>query len=64
MTCRVAITGLGTVNALSSDTTEFWRAVCAGRNGVSLIEQIDTNPFKVKFGGEVDRKSTRLNSSH
>jgi len=53
MTRRVVISGLGTVNALSSDVKEFWRAACAGRNGVSLIEQIDTSPFKVKFGGEV-----------
>jgi 3-oxoacyl-[acyl-carrier-protein] synthase II len=53
MTRRVVITGLGTVNALSSDVKEFWRAACAGRNGISLIEQIDTSPFKVKFGGEV-----------
>jgi 3-oxoacyl-[acyl-carrier-protein] synthase II len=53
MTRRVAITGLGTVNCLASDVKEFWRALCAGRNGVSLIEQIDTTAFKVKFGGEV-----------
>jgi 3-oxoacyl-[acyl-carrier-protein] synthase II len=25
----------------------------AGRSGISLIEQLDTTPFKVKFGGEV-----------
>jgi 3-oxoacyl-[acyl-carrier-protein] synthase II len=53
MTRRVVITGLGTVNALSTDVKEFWRAVCAGRNGVGMIEQIDTCAFKVKFGGEV-----------
>jgi 3-oxoacyl-[acyl-carrier-protein] synthase II len=53
MTRRVAITGLGTVNPLASDLKEFWRALCAGRNGISRIEQIDTTAFKVKFGGEV-----------
>ena len=53
MTRRVVITGLGTVNPLASDVKEFWRALCAGRSGISLIEQIDTSAFKVKFAGEV-----------
>jgi 3-oxoacyl-[acyl-carrier-protein] synthase II len=53
MTRRVVITGLGTVNPLASDVKDFWRALCAGRSGISLIEQIDTASFKVKFGGEV-----------
>jgi 3-oxoacyl-[acyl-carrier-protein] synthase II len=53
MSRRVVITGLGTVNPLSCDVKEFWRALCAGRNGISRIEQLDTSPFKVKFGGEV-----------
>ena len=53
MTRRVVITGLGTVNPLASDVKEFWRALCAGRSGISAIEQIDTSAFKVKFAGEV-----------
>jgi len=53
MTRRVAITGLGTVNSLASDVKEFWRALCAGRSGISRIEQLDTSAFKVHFGGEV-----------
>jgi 3-oxoacyl-[acyl-carrier-protein] synthase II len=53
MTRRVAITGLGTVNSLASNVKEFWHALCAGRSGISRIEQIDTSAFKVKFGGEV-----------
>src|SRR5438874_11522734 len=53
MTRRVVITGLGTVNSLSSDVKAFWHALCAGRSGISLLEQLDTTAFKVKFGGEV-----------
>ncbi len=53
MTRRVVITGLGTVNSLSSDVKEFWQALCAGRSGISKIEQLDTTAFKVHFGGEV-----------
>jgi 3-oxoacyl-[acyl-carrier-protein] synthase II len=50
---RVVITGMGTVNALASPVGEYWRALCAGRSGVGLIEQFDTSAFKVHFGGEV-----------
>jgi 3-oxoacyl-[acyl-carrier-protein] synthase II len=53
MTRRVVITGVGSVNPLSSDVKEFWRALCAGRNGIGFVEQIDTTAFKVKIGGEV-----------
>src|SRR2546427_7038380 len=53
MTRRVVITGLGTVNSLCSDVKGFWQALLAGRSGISLIEQLDTSAFKVKFGGEV-----------
>jgi len=53
MTRRVVITGMGTVNSLSSEVPAFWHALCAGRSGIGLIEQFDTSAFKVKFGGEV-----------
>jgi 3-oxoacyl-[acyl-carrier-protein] synthase II len=50
---RVVITGMGTVNSLASDLKQFWHGLCAGKSGVSMIEQFDTSAFKVKFGGEV-----------
>jgi 3-oxoacyl-[acyl-carrier-protein] synthase II len=50
---RVVITGLGTVNPLSSDVSRYWEALRAGRSGVGLIEQFDTVAHRVKFGGEV-----------
>ncbi|HZU36451.1 MAG TPA: beta-ketoacyl-ACP synthase II [Gemmataceae bacterium] len=53
MSRRVVITGLGTVNSLSSDVKAFWQALCAGRSGIGPIEQFDTSAFKVRFGGEV-----------
>ena len=53
MTRRVVITGLGTVNSLSSDISQFWNLLCSGKNGIGLIEQFDTSAFKVHFGGEV-----------
>ena len=53
MTRRVVITGVGTVNPLASDVCEFWKGLCAGKNAIGSIEQMDTSPFKVQFGGEV-----------
>src|SRR5262249_50743690 len=53
MTRRVVITGMGTINSLSSDLKGFWEGLLAGRSGVGLIEQFNTTAFKVKIGGEV-----------
>jgi 3-oxoacyl-[acyl-carrier-protein] synthase II len=53
MTRRAVITGMGTVNPLSSNLSTYWQGLLAGRSGVSLIEQMDTTAFKVHFGGEV-----------
>jgi 3-oxoacyl-[acyl-carrier-protein] synthase II len=50
---RVVITGLGTINSLSSDTDEFWSRLCAGGSGISYIESFDTSEFSVKIAGEV-----------
>ncbi|HMF15955.1 MAG TPA: beta-ketoacyl synthase N-terminal-like domain-containing protein, partial [Gemmataceae bacterium] len=53
MTRRVVITGMGTVNPLSSDLKGYWQGLCAGKSGIVPIEQFDTSAFKVRFGGEV-----------
>jgi 3-oxoacyl-[acyl-carrier-protein] synthase II len=50
---RVVITGIGTINALSSDLESFWTKVCEGQSGIGLIRSFDTTEYKVKFGGEV-----------
>jgi 3-oxoacyl-[acyl-carrier-protein] synthase II len=53
MTRRVVITGLGTVNPLSSDVQEYWEGLLGGKSGVGLIELFDTSRHEVKFAGEV-----------
>lgn len=50
---RVVITGLGTVNPLSSDIPGFWNRLCEGKSGVRDISRFDASPYKVRFGGEV-----------
>lgn len=50
---RVVVTGLGTVNPLGLNVSEYWQGLQAGRSGIATIAQIDTSRFKVKFAGEV-----------
>ncbi len=53
MTRRVVISGMGTVNPLSTDVASLWRALLAGHSGIAPILQMDTTAFRVHFGGEV-----------
>ncbi|MFO0927951.1 MAG: beta-ketoacyl synthase N-terminal-like domain-containing protein [Gemmataceae bacterium] len=53
MTRRVVITGMGTINPLSSNLQEYWEGLCAGRSGVGYIEQIDISHHKIKIAGEI-----------
>ncbi len=53
MTRRAVITGMGTINPLSTDLRAYWQGLCQGQSGVGYIELLDTTAFKVKIGGEV-----------
>jgi 3-oxoacyl-[acyl-carrier-protein] synthase II len=50
---RVAITGLGTVNALGMSVPETFPRILAGESGVGLIENFDTTDLAAKIGGMV-----------
>jgi 3-oxoacyl-[acyl-carrier-protein] synthase II len=50
---RVAITGLGTVNALGMSVSETFPRILAGESGVGLIENFDTTDLAAKIGGMV-----------
>jgi 3-oxoacyl-[acyl-carrier-protein] synthase II len=50
---RVAITGLGTVNALGADVATSWPALLAGENGVGPITQFDAADYPVRIGASV-----------
>jgi 3-oxoacyl-[acyl-carrier-protein] synthase II len=53
MTRRVVITGMGTVNPLASAVPAYWKGLLHGQSGIGPITIIDTEGFKVRFGGEV-----------
>lgn len=50
---RVVVTGLGAVTPIGIGLSQFWDGVVAAKNGVKLIQQVDTTRHIVKFGGEV-----------
>ena len=50
---RVVITGMGTVNPLGQSVSEFWDNINANKNGISYIDQFDTEGFPVKVVGAV-----------
>jgi 3-oxoacyl-[acyl-carrier-protein] synthase II len=53
MTRRVVVTGLGCVTSLACQVEELWKRLLAGESGIHPLRIIDTERFKVKFGGDV-----------
>ena len=51
---RVAITGIGAVTPLGHDAESTWRALTAGRSGVTAISSFDASTFPVRIAGMVD----------
>ena len=65
---RVVVTGMGTVNPLGTNITQFWDNIKEGVSGVGPITKFDTTDYPAKIAGEVrdfdpsdllDRKETR-----
>ncbi len=50
---RVVLTGMGTVNPLGRNVSEFWSALIAGKSGIGRIRRFDATPFASQIGGEV-----------
>lgn len=50
---RVVITGMGTVNPLANNLTDYWAGLQAGRSGIAPLTHFDVTDFPVRFGGEV-----------
>jgi 3-oxoacyl-[acyl-carrier-protein] synthase II len=56
---RVAITGLGTINALGNDVETSWARMLRGENGVGPIQRFDTKDHTVHFAASVDLDLTQ-----
>src|SRR6185295_2509916 len=50
---RVVVTGLGSVTSLSCQVEDLWKRLLAGESGIHPLRILDTERFKVKFGGDV-----------
>ena len=50
---RVAVTGLGMITPLGTDTAAQWGRICEAQSGISLIARWDASKFAVRFAGEI-----------
>ncbi|MCX6347692.1 MAG: beta-ketoacyl synthase N-terminal-like domain-containing protein, partial [Actinobacteria bacterium] len=50
---RVVITGIGTVNSLGLNTTDFWNNMLEGKSGISLVEGFDTHKINSRIAGQI-----------
>lgn len=53
MSRRVAITGLGTVNALGHDASSTWSRLLEGQSGVDVITHFDASQMTTRIAAEV-----------
>jgi 3-oxoacyl-[acyl-carrier-protein] synthase II len=49
---RVVVTGVGVASPIGLGAEEFWRALCAGENGIGRIRQFDPSGFACQIAGE------------
>jgi 3-oxoacyl-[acyl-carrier-protein] synthase II len=57
---RIAITGMGTKNAIGADVPEFAAGLKQGRCGIAEIDLFDTSAFRTHKGGQVKNFNPRL----
>ncbi len=52
---RVVVSGLGVASAIGVGEEDFRANLLAGRGGIDHLKALDTGPYKVGIGAEVDR---------
>ena len=50
---RVVVTGLGTINPIGNNVTEYWDALLKGVSGAAPITHFDASQFKTQFACEL-----------
>lgn len=50
---RVVVTGMGCISPLGNTVKDTWDGILAGKSGVNLIENFDTEKFTTKFAAQV-----------
>jgi len=50
---RVVVTGLGVISPVGNNVDDFWKAIVAGKSGITLITRFDTGDSKTRIAGEV-----------
>lgn len=53
MNKRVVVTGVGAVTPVGNNAKDFWSSLVAGKSGLGLITEINTDLFPSKVSGEV-----------
>jgi len=53
VSCRVVVTGLGTVASIGHDVSTFWSSLLAGRSGIERVSLFDPREFASQIGAEV-----------
>ena len=50
---RIVVTGVGVVSPLANDVESFWTRLTAGESGIHELSTLDTEGYKVHFGGDI-----------
>lgn len=51
---RVVVTGIGTVNPIGNNVTEFWENLLAGHSGVRHVQNVEIDDYPIRIAGEID----------
>ncbi|MEA1884967.1 MAG: beta-ketoacyl-[acyl-carrier-protein] synthase family protein [Thermotogota bacterium] len=57
---KIAITGLGTINPVAKNTSDFLSALKKEKSGISEIKSFDTSQIPVKIAGEIHDFNPKL----